>query len=86
MLQKSGKINRILLVLFHFVWVKDYWRRSGNGLAPIQVFNAVLSPTFAAAQNSLPGLHSTDVRREAQTSSPSGLFRAGFPQTPIREG
>jgi hypothetical protein len=30
----------------------------------------------------LPGLHSTDVRREAQTSSPSGLFRAGFPPTP----
>jgi hypothetical protein len=25
----------IYLVLFHFVWVNDYWRRSGNGLAPI---------------------------------------------------
>jgi len=42
-----------LLVLFHFVWVKDDRRRSGNALAPIQVFNAVLSPPFSAPRNSV---------------------------------
>jgi hypothetical protein len=67
-------------VLFHFVWIKDDLRRSGNSLAPIQVFNAVLSPPFSAAKNSRPGLFLTAVRRAAQTSSLAGFFRAGFPQ------
>jgi hypothetical protein len=62
------------------VWVKNYWRRSRNGLAPIQVFNAVLSPPFSAAKNSRPALSLTAVRRDAQTSSLAGFFRAGFPQ------
>jgi hypothetical protein len=62
------------------VWIKDDRRRSGNSLAPIQVFNAVLSPPFSAAKNSRPGLLLTAVRRDAQTSSLAGFFRAGFPQ------
>ena len=33
---------------------KDDRRRSGNGLAPIQVFNAVLSPPFSAPRYSPP--------------------------------
>jgi len=41
--------------------------RSGNGLAPSRVLNAVSSPPFSAAQNSLPGFLITGVRREAQT-------------------
>jgi hypothetical protein len=36
------------------VWIKDDRRRSGNSLAPIQVFNAVLSPPFSAAKYSPP--------------------------------
>jgi hypothetical protein len=28
--------------------------RSGNGFAPVRVFNAVSSPSFSAAQNSVP--------------------------------
>jgi len=46
---------------------------------PIRVFHAVPEPSFSAAQNSLPGLDLTDVRREAQTTSPVGFFRAGCP-------
>jgi len=40
---------------------------------PIRVFHAVPEPSFSAAKNSLPGLDFTDVRREAQTTSPAAL-------------
>jgi len=53
---------------------------------PIRVFHAVPEPSFSAAKNSLPGLDFTDVRREAQTTSPAGFFRAGFPRRKTREG
>ena len=66
------------MVLFHFVWVKDYWRRSGNGLAPIQVFNAVLSPPFSAPRNSHSRFrHQTDVLKNGAPKLPffsSGRF------------
>jgi len=32
--------------LFHFVWAAS--KKSGNGLAPVQVFHAVPSPPFSA--------------------------------------
>jgi len=42
------------MVLSHFVHIKEDRRRSGNSLAPIQVFNAVLSSPFSAAKYSPP--------------------------------
>ncbi|MCX6576681.1 MAG: hypothetical protein NTV82_09845 [Candidatus Aminicenantes bacterium] len=53
---------------------------------PIRVFHAVPEPSFSAAQNSLPGIDFTDVRREAQTTSPASYFRAGCPRRRAREG
>ncbi|MCX6575800.1 MAG: hypothetical protein NTV82_05340 [Candidatus Aminicenantes bacterium] len=53
---------------------------------PIRVFHAVPEPSFSAAKNSLPGLDFTDVRREAQTTSPAGYFRGGCPRRRAREG
>ena len=64
--------------------------RLGNDLEtaslPNRVFNAVPEPSYSAAKNSLPGPDFTDVRREAQTTSPTGFFRAGCPRRRIREG
>jgi len=61
-----------------FVWVKDDRRRSGNGLAPIQVFNAVLSPPFSAPRNSHSRFrHQTDVLKNGAPKLPffsSGRF------------
>lgn len=60
------------------MWIKDDWRRSGNGLAPIQVFNAVLSPPFSAPRNSHSRFrHQTDVLKNGAPKLPffsSGRF------------
>jgi hypothetical protein len=71
--------------LSHFVRTE---RRNNPETAslPIRVFHAVPEPSFSAAKNSLPGLDLTEVRREAQTTSPAGFFRSGFPRRRAREG
>jgi len=51
------------------VWVRIRGGEDpGPALLPTRVFNAISSPSFSAAQNSLPGFLITGGSREAQTS------------------
>jgi len=74
-----------MMARFRFMWIRKENNPETASL-PIRVFNAVPEPSFSAAKNSLPGLDFTDVRREAQTTSPAGYFRAGYPRMKAREG
>jgi len=80
---RPAKINRKIITASLACQERPIRRRPHS---PIRVFYAVPEPSFSAAKNSLPGLDLTDVRREAQTTSPAGFFRAGYPRMRAREG
>ena len=78
-LSSTSKRNALLCSL-------SIQENEGTDSLPGPVLHALTPPSDSAAKNSPPGIYSTGVGREAQTTSPAGFFRSGFPRRPGREG
>jgi len=61
------------------------YQDEGTDSLPGPVLHALTPPFGSAAKNSHPGIDFTGVDRDAQTTSPAGYFRSGFPRRPGRE-
>jgi hypothetical protein len=69
------------MVLFHFMWARRE-TRPGNGLAPVQVFNAVPSPPFSAPAELACPITTQHGAHCLLMASPFDQFRLRQPRRP----